>query len=103
MRFQKKWKIVKKSFYKKIVNYFETSEFYNSTYKCEPFMTKRNLYKHISIYEKTSNRDLMNVLSVCDGRTDLSEISKKCNIKEFTTIKILRTLEKNKLIYKTKL
>ena len=66
-------------------------------------MTKRNLYKHISIYEKTSNRDLMNVLSVCDGRTDLSEISKKCNIKEFTTIKILRTLEKNKLIYKTKL
>ncbi len=89
--------------FKKIVNYFETSEFYNSTYKCEPFMTKRNLYKHISIYEKTSNRDLMNVLSVCDGRTDLSEISKKCNIKEFTTIKILRTLEKNKLIYKTKL
>tara|TARA_Y100001970_G_C14259135_1_gene878172 strand:+ start:7062 stop:8339 length:1278 start_codon:yes stop_codon:yes gene_type:complete len=89
--------------FKEVVNFFETHEYYNSTYKCEPFMTKRNLYSHISKYEKTSNRDLMNVLSVCDGRTDLNEISKKCNIKKFTVVKILKILEKNKLIFKTKI
>ena len=35
-------------------------------------MTKRNLYNSLSEYKKSKNDDyLMNVLSSCDGKTDL--------------------------------
>lgn len=88
---------------KKIVNYFEQILYYKSVYICEPFMTKRNLYKTISKYENNSNKSLMDVLSFCDGKTELDDIAKLCNLQKSKLTLILKTLEKNKLIYKTKL
>lgn len=96
---------------KKIVIFFEKNYFYNSTFKCEPFMSKRNLYETISIAKKyisgrrgkTSTEILMNVLSLCDGKTDLETICKKNKISKLKLKKTIEILEKNKLIYKTKL
>ena len=59
----------------------ENTFYYNSVYKCEPFMTKRKLYNSLSKYENSNNhKDLMNVLSMCDGKTGLDKISNKCNL-----------------------
>ena len=89
---------------KKIVIFFENNFYYNSTFKCEPFMTKRNLYKTISKHEETKNSDtLMNVLSSCDGETDFETICKQNRLGEKKVKKAIKILEKNKLIYKTKL
>tara|TARA_B100001093_G_scaffold486188_1_gene521288 strand:- start:529 stop:1830 length:1302 start_codon:yes stop_codon:yes gene_type:complete len=96
---------------KKIIIFFEKSYFYNSTFKCEPFMTKRKLYKTISIADEnidvtrgTSNTEiLMNVLSYCDGKTDLDTISKKNKLSKTRVREAIKILENNKLIYKVKL
>ena len=89
---------------KKIVNLIENNSYYNSVHKCEPFMSKRKLYNSISQYENLNNqKDLMNVLSFCDGKTELEEIAKKCNLSNLNLMSLIKTLEKNKLIYKTKI
>jgi aminopeptidase-like protein len=96
---------------KKIIIFFENNYFFNSTFKCEPFMSKRNLYETISI-AKEDNKDkrgttnteiLMNVLSLCDGKTDLDTICQKNKLSKLKVTKAIEILEKNKLIYKTKL
>ena len=74
-------------------------------------MSKRNLYETISVAKKyissrrgkTSTEILMNVLSLCDGKTDLDTICKKNKISKQKLKKAIEILEKNKLIYKTKL
>lgn len=90
-------------FFKKIINFIENHYYYDSVYKCEPFMTKRNLYNSISKNENSiTTKNIMNVLSFCDGKTDFPEISSLTKINLKKTIKILKILEKNKLIYKKK-
>ena len=88
---------------KKIVNYFEQNLYYKSVYKCEPFMTKRNLYNTISKYENSNNKSLMDIISFCDGKTELDDLAKLCNLPKSKLTLMLKTLEKNKLIYKTKI
>ncbi len=89
---------------KKIVNFFENNIYYNSVHKCEPFMTKRNLYNSLSEYNKSKNDDyLMNVLSSCDGKTDFETICSINNLSKIKTLKAINILSKNNLIYKTKL
>ena len=88
---------------KKIINCLENTFYYNSVYKCEPFMTKRKLYNSLSKYENSNNhKDLMNVLSMCDGKTELDKISNKCNLSHSKLNILLKTLEKKRLIYKSK-
>ncbi len=89
---------------KKIIIFFEKNFYYNSIFKCEPFMSKRNLYSTISKHENVNNSDiLMNVLSSCDGETDFETICKQNKLSKSKTQKAIKILEKNKLIYKTKL
>ena len=45
----------------------------------------------------------MNVLSLCDGKTDLDTICQKNKLSKLKVTKAIEILEKNKLIYKTKL
>ena len=73
-------------------------------HKCEPFMTKRNLYNSLSKYESADNtQDLMNVLSMCDGKTELEEISGTCKLSQQKLTILIRTLKKNRLIYRARL
>jgi aminopeptidase-like protein len=74
-------------------------------------MSKRNLYETISIAKEdikdkrgtTNTEILMNVLSLCDGKTDLDTICQKNKLSKLKVTKAIEILEKNKLIYKTKL
>ena len=88
---------------KKLVNFFEQNSYYNSVYKCEPFMTKRNLYNTVSKFENSNNQSLIDVLSLCDGKTELEDIAKICNLSKSKLNFIIKILEENKLIYKTKI
>ena len=88
---------------KKLVNFFEQNSYYNSVYKCEPFMTKRNLYNTVSKFENSNNQSLIDVLSLCDGKTELEDIAKICNLSKAKLNFIIKILEENKLIYKTKI
>ena len=45
----------------------------------------------------------MNVLSLCDGKTDLDSICQKNKLSIQKITKAIQILEKKKLIYKTKL
>ncbi len=66
----------------------------------EPQLSKRGLYPTIS--KKTSSssiRNLMNVISYCDGKNDLIDISKLCKIDFFETHIIYLKLKENSLLY----
>jgi aminopeptidase-like protein len=93
-------------FIKKIINKIEKNYNYDfrifANTKCEPFLSKRNLYRTISnnlsilsYHEKL----LFNVLYYSDGRR-ISDIQKelKCNKKNL--MKVIGLLHKNKLIRK---
>ena len=71
-----------------------------SRFKCEPQMSKRNLYPTLGTQNKNSRvKNLMNFLQYSDGSNSLEKISEqiKLNIKETKIIHSL--LKKNKLIY----
>ncbi len=66
---------------------------------CEPQMSKRNLYPHLSTknaYQRV--RNYMHFIQYADGKNDISKISKiiKVNLKE--TLKIYRILKKKNVI-----
>ena len=66
----------------------------------EPQLSKRGLYPTIS--KKTSSssiRNLMNVISYCDGKNDLIDISKFCKIDFFETYSIYLKLKEKSLLY----
>ena len=66
----------------------------------EPQLSKRGLYPKIS--KKTSSssiRNFMNVISYCDGKNDLIDISKFCKIDFFETYSIYLKLKEKSLLY----
>ena len=76
--------------------------FPKSSYYCEPFLTKKNLYKTLSFkiyYKKDFSKKILDFLQYCDGKNSLEDISFfiKLNIKE--TKKIYKYLLKIKLVY----
>jgi len=91
--------------YKNIVKYFEANyhdQFFLPKTKnyCEPQLSKRDLYPHISTTSTKKNvRLITNILSYCDGNTSLIQIANFCNVKEKDVIKVLKILKKNNLIY----
>ena len=73
--------------------------FPKSVYKCEPHLSKRNLYPSISIKNQSVKvRNLMNILSYCDGSKSINQIASltKNNISQ--TNKILRLMKSKKII-----
>jgi len=67
--------------FKNIISSFEMGIYPESTFKCEPMMSKRNLYPSISKAENYSRdiKDRMNFIAYCDGR-NIFEISLKTGI-----------------------
>ena len=83
-----------KKFRKKPYNDFKV---YSLT-KCEPFLSKRNLYRNVSKNFLTKNEFIMfNLLYYGDGFR-IDEISKVISVSSQKIIKIAKLLEKNKLI-----
>ena len=68
--------------------------------KCEPFMSKYNLYDTLSTKKINHNTDnVMNFLQFCDGKNDLLEISKKIRVDTSVSKKIYNKLHSKKIIY----
>ncbi len=66
--------------------------------KCEPFLSKRNLYRHLSKDLLTNNELIMfNILYYGDG-IKITDISKLLNEKNVKVLSIAKLLEKNDLI-----
>ena len=66
-------------------------------------LSKINLYPKIGYKNKTSklkikSKLILNILSYCDGTNSIEEISQKCNIKLLNCKKILKDLNKKKLV-----
>jgi len=83
--------------FKNIINSFEMGIYPTATYKCEPMMSKRNLYPFISKVGNYSQniKDRMNFIAYSDGR-DIFEISLK------TGIKLEKLIEEYKILNETK-
>lgn len=86
--------------FKNIIDIFETSPFPKSKNRCEPFLTKRNLYPTLS---KKSNIDidlknLLDFLAYSNGKRSVFTISIILNLKLETCLEILNKLKKFDLI-----
>ncbi len=92
------------SMIKNAINTIENNKYYITTFLCEPHMSKRNLYpsigkkKHVSKFTKT----MMNVITYCDGKHSINDISYMLKIKEKHVSQILKKLLKFKLIEELK-
>jgi aminopeptidase-like protein len=85
---------------KKIIKKFDKEVIPISVFKCEPFLSKRQLYPSISTGKVAKfNTQLLDFLMYSDGTNRLSYIQKKIKIKKKEAQKIYKILKKNKLIY----
>ncbi len=85
---------------KDIIEKFDKEIIPISTFKCEPFLSKRKLYPTISTGKiAKSNRQLLDFLMYSDGNNRISDIEKKIKINKKEAKKIYEILKKNKLIY----
>lgn len=69
------------------------------TQLCEPHLSKHQLYPTLSSLDpKPESRNLLNVISYCDGSNDIIDISQKTKLSASTVIEILELLEAKKII-----
>lgn len=84
---------------KKIISEFDKKIIPFAKFKCEPFMTKRNLYDSLSSGRVDNyTRDLMNFLAYSDGTKDIKEIGKIINVNNEKIKKIYNILKINRLV-----
>ena len=84
---------------KETINTIENNKYYITTFLCEPHMSKRNLYPNISTrHFPKYTRTMMNIISYCDGKHSINDISYVLKIKEKYVSQILKELLKFKLI-----
>jgi aminopeptidase-like protein len=82
-----------------IVNLIEKNETYVATSTCEPQLGKRGLYPLLST--KSSNdivKNMMNVLTYCDGKTDIVSIIDILKVPSSEVLEIIDLLYKKELI-----
>ena len=89
-------------FFQDCVRIIEASQFPKVKVLCEPFMSKKGLYPTISGKSDTKYhqqvREMMSVLSYCDGIKSLKEIAKICKLSDTNVYSILKKLKKSKVI-----
>ncbi len=82
-----------------IIEKINKSDFPISNIKCEPFLTKYNLYPTTSIKRKKSgSQDITNFLAYSNGDNDLVDISRKINIPLKNVKKIFNLLLNKKIV-----
>ena len=90
------------NFFKNLIKHLEKQEIYLSNFKCEPFLSKYNLYSKISssYIKNIKQEDCSNIIDYCDGKNTLKEISKILKIKKNKVNKIVKDLIKKKILKK---
>lgn len=79
--------------YKKIIEAFEHNKKYKVMCLCEPQLGKRGLYPTLSTKAtKDVVQDMMNLISYCDGKNDLCDISNKINVNIMKLVPIVEKL-----------
>ena len=93
------------SMIKRCITSIENKKFYKTKIPCEAFLTKYNLidttnffYKNNS--KKKNNHIISDIISFCNGKNDISDISEECKIPEETVKKNIDILLKKKIIVK---
>lgn len=102
----KLWSVVTEKGLQESVNMYleviQALQEYNAptpTHLCEPNMSKRSLYPILSQKNAwTDTRNLMNVLSVCDGENDTHEIASLAGLTPEEVKSCLATLKSHNLI-----
>ena len=85
--------------YKKCLESIEKNIIPLSLILCEPQMGKRKLYPNISTKEsKPQTRNLMNILSLCDGKHSLNDLQNILKHNKNYIYKILKMFKRKKLI-----
>ena len=85
---------------KKIIQNFDEQIIPISTYKCEPFLSKRKLYPTLSTgYLGKFYKNITDLIAYSDGKRTLNDISKILKIRIKDLMKIYILLKKNKLLY----
>ena len=71
----------------------EKNKFYKTKFFCEPQMSKRGLYQELSLKNKAQQvREIMNILSFCDGEHSLLDIAEKINVPAWQLYEIVEKL-----------
>ena len=87
--------------YKKCLFIFENNYVPKLKVLCEPQLGKRGLYPNIST-KNTGDivRNMMNIISYCDGNLSLLQIAELCKINFTETFEIMEKLKNTNLIDK---
>lgn len=86
---------------KKAIEIIEKNVYFISKFYGEPQMSKRNLYPSLSkknIYEDT--RLMMDVISYCDGKHSIIDLSEKLSKSQIEIKKVIKKLIKKRIIKK---
>lgn len=87
--------------FKNIIDAFEVALFPKAKTKCEPFLTKRNLYPTLSIKKNIDYelKNLLDILAYSNGKRSVFQISNILNLELKYSLKILKKLKKYNLIF----
>tara|TARA_B100001029_G_scaffold177193_1_gene181418 strand:- start:536 stop:1825 length:1290 start_codon:yes stop_codon:yes gene_type:complete len=84
---------------KKAIEILQNKIFPNSTILCEPFMSKRNLYREINLKNiKNSSRILLDFLQYSNGKLSIEQIAKKIKVDYKKAMQIYKKLLSLKLL-----
>jgi aminopeptidase-like protein len=85
--------------YQKLVLCLENNEFPLTQVLGEPQLGKRGLYPDLSIKGSTNSvKDMLNILSYCDGVHDVFDISNRSNVPPLEVINYLTLFKEHGLI-----
>ena len=85
---------------KKIIENLNKKTIPVAIHKCEPFLSKRNLYPKISTGKiETFYQNLLDFIVYSDGKNSLEEIGKIIKVEKKNLKRIYNILLKNNLIY----
>ena len=86
--------------YQRLVTILEHNEYPTSRVLGEPQLGKRGLYPDLSIKDSTNHvKNMLNVLSYCDGSNDVFDISDKADVPTLEVIEHLQVFKEHELIF----
>ena len=86
-------------FLQKLIENYEKTIIPYPLIKCEPFLTKKKLYRTNSQFKNSEyTKKLLNIMSFCDGKNTAEDIGKYTNISNNQVKKILMKLKTFKYI-----
>jgi aminopeptidase-like protein len=85
--------------YQKLITCLENNAYPITQVLGEPQLGKRGLYPDLSMKGSTNHvKDMLNVLSYCDGAHDVFDISAKAHVAPLEVIRYLRVFKEHKLV-----